>query len=399
MRQRPRFPRPRFRIWQGSGRSRGGAAQVGRYDRYVLGQMLALFGLFAFVLVAIYWINRAVILFDQLIADGQGAGTFLTFTALALPNVMRLVLPVAAFAAAVQVTDRLSRDSELVVARAAGLSPWRLARPVLAFGLVLVLFQGALVHVLVPQSRTRLAEEQARVEANFAGRLLTEGRFVHPAGGVTVFIRDITPEGELRDILLSDARAPDQRTVYTAARAWLLATPEGPQLFMREGTAQRLRLTDQRLEVTRFDSLAHDMGALLGSPRRGRRDVREYPTAVLFAPDAAALEATRKPAEVFLYEGHLRIVQPFGPAVAALIGFAALQLGSFSRFGVWRQVALAVGLLIAMQSLETAAADFARRDMALWPLIYLPSLAGLAAVALMLGLAAWPGLWRRRRPA
>ena len=34
-------------------------------------------------------------LFDQLIADGQSAWVFLEFTALTLPNVIRLVLPVA----------------------------------------------------------------------------------------------------------------------------------------------------------------------------------------------------------------------------------------------------------------------------------------------------------------
>ena len=99
-----------------------------RFDRYVLSQLLLLFGFFALVLVGIYWINRAVVLFDQLIADGQSAGTFVTLTLLTLPNVVRMVLPIAAFAAAVHVTNRLTVESELVVAQAAGFSPWRLAR-------------------------------------------------------------------------------------------------------------------------------------------------------------------------------------------------------------------------------------------------------------------------------
>ena len=44
-----------------------------RIDRYLLSQFLTLFGFFALVLVSVYWINRAVSLFEQLISDGQTA--------------------------------------------------------------------------------------------------------------------------------------------------------------------------------------------------------------------------------------------------------------------------------------------------------------------------------------
>ncbi len=74
---------------------------------------MTLFGFFALVLVLVYWVNRAVVLFDQLIANGQSAGVFVEFTALTLPNVIRLVLPIAAFAASIYVANRLSSLSEL----------------------------------------------------------------------------------------------------------------------------------------------------------------------------------------------------------------------------------------------------------------------------------------------
>ena len=67
-----------------------------RIDRYILSQMLTLFGFFALVLVSVYWINRAVSLFEQLMSDGQTALVVLEFTALTLPVVISVVLPVAA---------------------------------------------------------------------------------------------------------------------------------------------------------------------------------------------------------------------------------------------------------------------------------------------------------------
>ena len=81
---------------------------MGRFDRYLLSQLMMIFGFFSRVLVRIYWINRAVRLFDWLIASGQSASVFLEFTALTLPNVIRIVLPIAAFAAALYVTNRMT---------------------------------------------------------------------------------------------------------------------------------------------------------------------------------------------------------------------------------------------------------------------------------------------------
>ena len=43
----------------------------------MLSQLIMLCGFFGLVLVLVYSINRAVLLFDQLIADGQSAGVFI----------------------------------------------------------------------------------------------------------------------------------------------------------------------------------------------------------------------------------------------------------------------------------------------------------------------------------
>jgi len=96
---------------------------VARFDRYMLSQLVVMFGFFSLVLVLVYWINRAVVLFDRLIADGQSASVFLEFTALSLPGVIRIALPLSAFAAAVYVTNRMTTESELVVVQATGYSP------------------------------------------------------------------------------------------------------------------------------------------------------------------------------------------------------------------------------------------------------------------------------------
>jgi len=364
--------------------------RVSRFDRYLLSQLLALFGFFSLLLVSVYWINRAVGLFDRLIGDGQSALVFVEFSLLTLPNVIRLVLPISAFAAAVYVTNRLTQDSELVVMQATGFSGFQLARPVLYFGLIVAGMMLILMHVLVPASRTAMAERSAELSENVTARFLRDGQFMHPATGITLYIREITETGELSDIFLADDRDVAQRTTYTARRALLARDDAGPKLLMFDGMAQVLERASGRLSVTRFADFTYDIGAMLSLSERIGRDVEELPTLSLLFPDQTLMTETGATRAAFLQEGHARMAQPFLATAAALIGFSALLLGAFSRFGLWRQILLAVVLLILVQLVNTTVTGVAMRNALAWPLIYLAPLSGLGIAVAMLWLAQRP---------
>lgn len=390
-----RTPGPRRAQGQRGGR-------VPRIDRYILSQLLGYFGFFALVLVSVYWLNRAVLLFEELIADGQTALVVLEFTALTLPVVIALVLPVAAFAASTYATNRFASESELAAMQAAGLSPWRLARPVAVFGVMVALMVALLVHGLVPMARARLAERQSEVAENVVSRFLRAGTFQFPASGITLFIRDIADDGTLLDVLLEDARDAERPTLYTAEEALIVRSDSGPKLIMVRGIAQTSRRDAAkvpRLSVTRFADLSYDIGSMIGGRSRQGQDLRDYSTVRLLNPDPALLEATGATPAAAALEGHVRLAQPLLSPVAALLGFAMLQLGGFSRFGVGRQVLAAILALIGLQFLNTAAEQRAAADAAgNWPLVYLPPLIGAAGIALVLWLAGRPR-GRRRRAA
>lgn len=361
----------------------------------MLSQLMWVFGFFSLVLVLVYWVNRAVSLFDQLIANGHSATVFLEFTALTLPNVIRIVLPVSAFAAAVYVTNRMSSESELVVVQSTGFSPWRIGRPVLAFGVIVALMVSVLSHFLIPLSMAQLADRTAEISENVTARLLSDGEFIHPTEGITFYIRQISPQGELHDIFLNDTRRTGQTATYTAERALLLRADAGPTLLMFQGMVQTLDTATGRLATTRFDEFAYDVSALVDLSGAGARGVRQMSTAELLWPTAAGVAETGQSRAVLRYEGHARITEALLGLVAPLVGFAALMLGGFSRFGVWRQIIGAIVCLIAIQLADNAVTD-AARSLGLWPMAYGPAILGLLLTAAMLWKAAHPGLLRRR---
>ena len=356
----------------------------------MLSQLIALFGFFSLVLVAVYWINRAVGLFDRLIGDGQSALVFLEFSLLTLPFIIQLVLPISAFAATVYVTNRLTSESELVVMQATGFSAFRLARPVLYFGLIAAVMMMALMHVLVPISRTMMADRNAEISENVTARFLTEGQFTHPAKGITLYIREITENGELLDIFLADDRAEKTRTTYTALRAFLVRGTDGPKLVMFDGMAQSIARADARMSVTRFADFAYDLADLMKSNLRQGRGVDELSTRELLFPTEAVLTETGRTRAAFLFEGHSRFGQPLLATAAALIGFAALLLGAFSRFGLWRQILFAILLLIVVQTVNTVVTSAGRLDDKGWILAYVPALFGIGIAVGLLWLAQRP---------
>lgn len=364
--------------------------RVTRYDRYVLSQYLVLFGFFALILVAVFWINRAVVLFDRLIGDGQSAMVFFEFTALALPNLIRMVLPMAAFAASVYVTNRLNSESELTVMQATGSSPWQLARPALAFGIITALMMSILTHILMPASTNQLAVREAEVARNVTARLLTEGSFLHPAKGVTFYIRQIDPDGKLNDVFLSDLRDPAQSVTYTGAEAYLVRDGERANLIMVDGMAQRLENATQTLSTTVFADFSFDISSLVNKSNNRTRNLRAIPTLELMMSPDTVRETDKHTLGQIAEELHLRFARALICIAVTLIGFSTLLLGGFSRFGVWRQALLAFMLLIFLEILRGVVSDPVIEDPDLWPLIYLPTGAGLIVAVLFLWYAGRP---------
>jgi len=338
--------------------------------------MMIAFGFFSLVLIAVYWVNHAVILFDRLITNGHSAQIFLEFSLLSLPNVIRLMLPLSAFAATIFVTNRLSSEGELTVMQATGFSPWRLARPFFVFGCFVLVIIALLTHYLVPSSLAHLRQREHEVSASISARLLREGSFLHPQSDVAFYIREITSEGELKDVFLSDRQAPDSATTYTAEKAYLVRDGENTTMIMVNGLAQTLTYESQSLSTTLFQDLSYDLSSLVDPNQILQRRISELSTAELMIQAAKLATKSESRRALLLEEAHDRFKQPLLGLAAALIGFAALMLGGYSRFGPGRQILFAIFLLVVLKMSESFVARPVRSNADLWILSYTPVLIG-----------------------
>ena len=327
---------------------------VSKLDRYVVTQLLTLFGFFSLILVAVYWVNRAVGLFDSLIGDGQTTWVFLQMSALTLPNVISTVLPSSAFVAGVYIANKLTQDSELVVMRALGFSSYRLAAPVFYFGALVAIMMAILTNFMVPLSNSALRERNAEIAQNATSRFLKDGQFMTVAQGITLYIREITQNGELLDIFVADDRNPRARVTYSAQRAFLIKSDLGPKLLMFDGMLQNFDEAQKNLSITHFSDLTYSIALLDRSSNQNNRSRYELMTWEMLRPSQAVLTETHATAEALQFSGNYRLSWPLS-AAAGLIGFSTLLLGAFSRFGLWRQIMGAVVLLIILYGVDIVA--------------------------------------------
>lgn len=372
---------------------------MSRFDGYVLRQLLVLFGFFLLVLVGVLWVTRSVSLFDRLIGGGQSAMVFLEFTALSLPTLIRTVMPMAAFGAAVYATNKLSRDSEMTVMMATGATPVRLARPVIYFGVITALMMGVLTTYLRPASILQLGVREAEVTRDLTASLLKEGSFMHPAKGVTFYIGRIDNDGTLNDVFLSDRRDPDNPVTYTGTRAFLVRDGDRISLVMVQGMAVQYEARTNALSTTLFEDFSYDITALAAGRETAKRNLRGIPTLEMLTASGRAGIAAEDGYNLgqITEELHERLAWIMIIIAVPLVGYSTLMLGGFSRFGLWPQLLGAFAILLVLEGMRGVATSTVVRQPNLWWLVYTPFFFGAGLSAIFLRLAGRP-LRLRRAP-
>ena len=359
-----------------------------------------MFGFFSLILLFIYWINKAIALFDKLISDGQTFLVFLEFSILTIPPIIPIIAPLATFAAAIFVTNRLKNDSELTIMQATGFSPFRLSRAIFLFGLMVTIILLMVSHYIIPKSNNILLKRQNEVASSLNAKLLKVGSFIHPQNGVTFYIGGISNSGIIEDVFVLDERNKDREIIITSKSGYLLTNNNNPILVLKDGIVQNYDVKSKNLSTIHFQDLSYDLTSWFVKERLTKAKLLfTYSSFDLFKNhELVAILADTSPIHV-LEELHSRTLTPFLALIAALIGFSALMVGDYSRFGASKQISLGVGILVLIKFSESYANELMLKSQASWLALYLPVLMGFLIFSLMMFLASNQKLLGKNNPA
>jgi len=164
---------------------------VNLLDRYlfksVLGSCLAAVGLFAFVLI----LGNAIRDLLRYVLAGQIPLTvFAELLLLLVPYVISYALPMGMLTGVLLTLGRLSADSEITAMRAAGISVWRIARPVVLLGVAGTLLGLYMNFEAMPRARTQYQRELAETVRSNPLSFIVPRTFIRDFSDRVIYVGD-----------------------------------------------------------------------------------------------------------------------------------------------------------------------------------------------------------------
>jgi len=356
--------------------------------RYISKQLLMSTLLITFVMTGVIWLFVAVRAVESIVNRGLSVKLFLLLTSLQLPNFLTQILPISLFIAVLFVYSRLNSDREIVVMRAAGLSPLSLAKPVILFGLCITVLVYGLTLWATPTSYKTFRTLQWDIRYSLAHIVLKEGVFNVFSDSITVYLRERSSKNELKGLLVHDSRDKDRPVTYHAESGTLIESGNGAKVVLLKGNSIFIDKKNPQLgRVVFFDRHTLDLTNIVNKPTLRFREARER--------DVVELLTLRKdqvgnPNDYgkFVVEGHQRLAVPMTVLGFALIALVTLLRGDLSRRGQLKRILMAVAVFVALMSVNLGLINVSAKNLSLIPGLYLANAVPILIAFLLL---AFPG--------
>lgn len=346
------------------------------FSRYLFRQVSGALLLILLSLAGVVWIALALRELDLVTTEGQNAWVFVIMTTLALPNLIALIAPIALLIATIHTLNRLSGDSELIVLTASGASIWTVARPLLVLALLVAIAVSFVNHIGMPWSLQLLRAYVIEVHTDLISKVLQPGQFSSPERNLTIHIRDRTYNGELRGILLQDARDAEQTMAYLADRGVLMKQDESTFLVMFDGHIVRKTDDNEAPQIVTFESYAIDLNRFEPKSEGVVLKPRERYFSDLAWPDPDDPYARHRPGHLRA-ELHERLSGPLYPFAFVMIALAFVGQARSTRQGRMEGLVMAFLVAAMIRLGGLAANNLVAIRASTVPLLYLLPLGGI----------------------
>jgi len=356
-------------------------------QRYFLSQAFWPLVLCLSALASLALLTQSLQTLDLIVENRQSAATFFYITILALPQLIAIILPLAVFMAVLYALNRLSMDSELIVARVSGITPWQIATPIMRLGLYAMMAHLIINLVIQPFAFREMRSEILKVRTDLASQMVQAGEFVTPTPNLTIYAREIGSDGQLRDVLIYDTRDEAMEVTHTAKYGIIQAQNNSVSLTLINGNVQQ-RLTNGNIDFIGFDDYQVDMSDVVAVDNVLRLKTSDRYLHELLKPNPREY-VTRKTKRERLAEGHSRMATPLYNLALPLLALWFMISGQHLRLGYGRRIAICAVIGFAVRIIGFALTSSAESNAGLNIVQYaLP----LGVIVLSMGLLFLPQL-------
>ena len=362
-----------------------------RLDRYIFRQLFWALIAVTCGLTALIWLTQSLRFVELVVNCGLSLLVFMRLTGLLIPSFIAVILPITTYVVIQFIYQRLAGDREVTVMRAAGLSPFALARPALAVGLVATVACYWLNLYAVPSTLASFREFQWEIRNKVAAFLLQEGVFTSISEKLVVYVRSRATDGSLHGILVDDARDPMVHATILAELGQLLEGRTGPRVLLLNGSRQEIDHQTGRLDMLTFSENEIDLADAAGSDDARPPDMSEVGIDELLNAHLALPRDVPK----WVAEAHKRLAGPLASISYALVALVSVLTGAFQRHGGFLRPLMSVFVVVLLVAMGLTVDGLAARDNALIPLIWARTVLPGIVCAVMLFV---PTPWWKRTP-
>lgn len=354
-----------------------------KLNKYIIKQIFIGLLLVCFSLMSIIWLSQSLRFLDLIVSKGISADIFVKLTSLLMPRIFTILSPIALFASVMFVYNRMLVDQELIVMKAAGISPMRLACPVILTGLLLAIFNVYVINYAMPNAEKSFKELEWRIKNNISQLMFREGEFTHLQDNLTVFVSKHDDDGTVNSILINDERNENTKSTTTAEKGIIVQTDHGPRIILLNGSRQEINKNKQTFSSVSFSQYSVDFG-LKESQKKRKDSVRLHSFIELItALSNSAMSANDR--YKWFVEGNRRLTTPLLALVYALIACTGLLISNFNRRGQTKVVGISILSIILIQAIDLTSGNLAAKN--LWWLILLYLNVAIPSVICLLLLA------------
>ena len=343
-------------------------------NSYLFGNLFRSHLALTLVLSSVVWLIQALDLFDSALSSGSSVLQTMALGLLVLPRVLTFTLAPALLIAVLTQLVRLLQDYEYFALTAAGLSPFRILRPMLGLAFIIMLVQGVLAFYIAPWSMKELKIRTSSTGSSLALSAIQAGAFKEIKEGMTIFAGDEVGSGVWRDVMIHDAENTARAVTYTAQKAILQRDGERNFFVLLDGT-QHIQ-SDNGGDLLNFSQYVLPLDEAEGDTAKPIVFNRNHMTIVqLLDPAAHGVKSQRRITRM-KSRGLELISNLAAPFVFMLISFAVITSGGINRHGYGKRVMVAVSLALVFQiGVISVAARAVSNDTPLlvfiWPAVFI----------------------------
>ncbi len=177
---------------------------VKRIDSYLLRTFLGLFAATFFIVIFILLMQFMWMHVKDLVGKGIGIGVLAEFFVYAAASVVPLALPLAILLSSLIAFGNLAERFELTAMKAAGISLFRIMRPLVFAAMLLSVGAFFFSNNVLPRSQMKLWALIFSLRQKSPELQIPVGEFYDEINGYHIYVRDKTPQGELLHLMMYD---------------------------------------------------------------------------------------------------------------------------------------------------------------------------------------------------